>query len=63
MRVVSQGWDDAKVILADQALDVTGMGKTPVAARVQRDLEFLNVELTGLAARPVMARRLSDVSP
>jgi len=41
--------DDAKVILADQALEVTGMGKTLVAARVQRALEFLNVELTGLA--------------
>ena len=42
------GMDDAKVILADQALEVTGMGKTLVAARVQRALEFLNVELTGL---------------
>jgi hypothetical protein len=40
----------AKVILADQALEVTGKGKTLVAARVQRDLEFLNVELNGLAA-------------
>jgi hypothetical protein len=30
------------VILADQALEVTGMGKTLVAARVQRALEFLN---------------------
>ena len=50
VRVTSQGWDDAKVILADQALEVTGMGKTMVAARVQRDLEFLNVELNGLAA-------------
>jgi hypothetical protein len=49
VRVVSQGWDDARVILADQSLEVTGMGKTPVAARVQRALEFLNVELTGLA--------------
>ena len=50
VRVTSQGWDDAKVILADQALEATGMGKTIVAARVERDLEFLNVELTGLAA-------------
>jgi hypothetical protein len=48
-RVTSQEWDDAKVILADQALEVTGMGKTLVAARVQRALEFLNVELNGLA--------------
>ena len=38
------------MILADQALEVTGMGKTMVAARVQRGLEFLNVELNGLAA-------------
>ena len=44
------GWDDAKIILADQSLEVTGMGNTLVAARVQRDLEFLNVELNGLAA-------------
>ena len=42
-------WDDAKVISADQSIEVTGMGKTLVAARVQRALEFLNVELTGLA--------------
>jgi hypothetical protein len=47
--VTSPGWDDAKVILADQSLEVTGMGKTIVAARVERALEFLNVELTGLA--------------
>jgi hypothetical protein len=50
VRVTSQGWDDAKVILADQALEVTGMGKTIMAARVERALEFLNVELNGLAA-------------
>ena len=50
MRVTSQGWDDAKVILADQALEVIGMGKTIMAARVERALEFLNVELNGLAA-------------
>jgi hypothetical protein len=49
VRLTCPTWDDAKVILADQALEVTGMGKTIVAARVQRDLEFLNVELTGLA--------------
>jgi hypothetical protein len=49
VRVTSPGWDDAKIILADQALEVTGMGKTLVAARVKRALEFLNVELTGLA--------------
>jgi len=49
VRVTSQGWDDARVILADQSIEVTGMGKTLVAARVQRALEFLNVELTGLA--------------
>ena len=48
--MTSPGWDDAKVILADQALEVTGMVKTLVAARVQRALEFLNVELNGLAA-------------
>ena len=35
VRVTSQVWDDARVILADQALEVTGMGKTLVAARVQ----------------------------
>jgi hypothetical protein len=49
VRVTSPGWDEAKVILADQALEVTGMGKTLVAARVQRALEFLNVESSGLA--------------
>jgi hypothetical protein len=50
VRVTSPGWDDAKVILADQSIEVTGMGKTLVAARVQRALEFLNVELNSLAA-------------
>ena len=41
--------DDAKIILAIRPLEVTGRGKTMVAARVQRDLEFLNVEFNGLA--------------
>jgi hypothetical protein len=39
VRVTSQGWDDARMILAE----------TMVAARVQRALKFLNIELTGLA--------------
>ena len=48
-RVACPSWDDARVILVDQSLEVTGMGKILLAARVQRALEFLNVELTGLA--------------
>jgi hypothetical protein len=50
VRVTCPTWDDAKVILADQSLEVTWMGKPLVAARFQRALEFLNVELNGLAA-------------
>jgi hypothetical protein len=35
--------------LADRALDVVALGKTLTVARVERPLEFLNLELTGLA--------------
>ena len=49
VRVTCQSWDDAKVILADQALQVVALGKVLHVARVDRPAEYLNVELTGLA--------------
>ena len=36
VRVTCQSWDDAKVILADQALQVVALGKVLHVARVDR---------------------------
>jgi hypothetical protein len=48
VRVNCQSWEDARVILADQALEVVALGKTLHVSRAARPLEYLNVELTGL---------------
>jgi hypothetical protein len=45
VRVNCASWDDAKVILANEALQVAVLGKTPYVTRTDR----LNVELNGLA--------------
>jgi hypothetical protein len=41
LRVTCQSWDDAKVILADQALQVVALGKSLVVAQVERLAEYL----------------------
>ena len=43
-----QSWDDAYVILPDQAMQVVAIGKTLHVCRVDRPAEYCNVELTGL---------------
>ena len=48
VRVNCASWDDARVILADQALEIVALGKTLHIGRADRPLEYLNVELTGL---------------
>jgi hypothetical protein len=47
IRVNCQSWEDSKVILADEALQVVALGKTLHVTRTDRPVEYLNVELTG----------------
>ena len=42
-------WEDAKVILADEALQVVAFGKTLVVTRTNRPAEYLNIDPSGLA--------------
>jgi len=48
VRVTCQSWDDSKVILADEALQVAS-GKTLVVTRTDRPAEYLNIDPSGLA--------------
>ena len=41
-----QNWDDSKVILADEALQVVTFGKSLVVARGERPAEYLNIDPT-----------------
>ena len=49
VRVNCSSWEDTRVILADQALEVVALGKILHICRVDRPAEYLNVELNGLA--------------
>ena len=49
VRVNCASWEDAKVILADGALQVVALGKILHVTRFDRPAEYLNVELNGLA--------------
>jgi hypothetical protein len=49
VRVNCSSWEDTRVILADQALEVVALGKILHICRVDRPAEHLNVELNGLA--------------
>jgi hypothetical protein len=49
VRVNCANWDDAKVILPGEALEVVAFGKTLLVSRIERPVEYLNVELTELA--------------
>jgi len=42
-------WEDAKVILADETLQVVAFGKSLVVARGERPAEYLNIDPSGLA--------------
>ena len=57
VRVNCQSWDDAKIILADQALQVVALGKILHVMRAARPAEYLNVELNGLADAAYGPRR------
>jgi len=58
--VTCQSWDDAKVILAEEALQVVAIGKILHICRVDRPAEYLNVELNGLAEAGCPARRRNE---
>ena len=49
VRVTCQSWEDPKVILADEALQVVAFGKTLVVTRTNRPAEYLNIDPSGLA--------------
>ena len=49
VRVNCSSWDDSKVILADQVLQVVASGKILHVTRTDRPAEYLNVDLSGLA--------------
>lgn len=49
VRVNHQSLDSPLVILADQALEVVAIGKTLHIARVLRDAEYIDVDLSGMA--------------
>ena len=55
-----QSWDDAKVILAEEALQVVAIGKILHICRVDRPAEYINVELNGLAEAGCPARRRNE---
>jgi hypothetical protein len=41
-------WEDAKVILADETLQVVAFGKTLVVTRTNRPAEYLNIDPSGV---------------
>jgi hypothetical protein len=49
VRVTCQSWEDSRVILADQALQVVPLGKTLFVTRSLRPSEYLNIDLTRMA--------------
>ena len=49
VRVGCQSWEDSRVILAEEALQVVAIGKILHVCRVLRPAEYINVELNGLA--------------
>jgi hypothetical protein len=42
-------WEDSKVILVDEALQVVALGKILHVTRTDRPAEYLNIDPTGLA--------------
>jgi hypothetical protein len=48
VRVNHASWTDAKVILADQALEVLAVGKRLYLCRGERPAAYLNLDMTGL---------------
>ena len=49
VRVNWASWEDAKIILADEALEVVAFGKSLVVTRTDRPAEYLNIDPSGLA--------------
>jgi len=47
-RVTTSTWDDAKVILANQVLEVAIIGKQVGLVRVDKPIAYLDIDDTGL---------------
>jgi hypothetical protein len=63
VRVTCPSWDDAKVILAVEGLEVVGMGKTLGVTRTERPAQYLNIDPSGLADAGYAGCRLLQVVP
>jgi hypothetical protein len=48
VRLNCQSWEDARVVRADEALQIVALGKTAYLARVERPAEYLNIDPTGM---------------
>jgi hypothetical protein len=49
VRANCASWEDAKVILTEEALKVVAFGKALVVTRTDRPAEYLNIDSSGLA--------------
>ena len=47
-RITLNSWEDARVVSADEALIVVGIGKVLRLDRTDRPAEYLNVDPTGM---------------
>ena len=48
IRVVTSSWDDHKVILLNQVLEVASVGKQVGLVRVDKPIAYLDIDDTGL---------------
>ena len=48
IRVTTSSWDDAKVILPNQVLEVAVVGKRVALVRVDKPVAYLDIDDTGL---------------
>jgi hypothetical protein len=48
IRVTTSSWDDPKVILANQVLEVASIGKQVGLVRVDKPIAYLDIDDTGL---------------
>jgi hypothetical protein len=50
IRVTTSSWEDAKVILPNQVLEVATIGKQVGLVRVDKPIAYLDIDDTGLVA-------------
>ena len=60
VRVNCANWEDAKVILAEEAPQVVALGKNLTVARGERPTEYLNLELPGSKRGSAVPQRVRE---